>query len=224
MKRRSEIARGELGAALQRLLATRQVSAEHDIDHVSKELFAHLRKDFPHLLPAEPLKPGELGPEIGIDTKSAAALLSAAGRKVSNGVARAVWNLANSELEVFPSRLSVRTRPGEVHVSIPTSCDQTGGATVTVVFVVGTEKRPAGLVAATSGQAYGPEEIVSIWSDALTAFAWGTLQELMQTLASESGEDIDRAGLIPVSLIASPKGLRLQTMARHAFDRRPGCP
>lgn len=214
-------ARGQLRDALRRWVEDRRKETDDNIDQVCKRLFEQLRKNCPHLLPRAPLKSGELGPEIDLDLKSAGVLLSAAARKISDGAQRIVWTLGDSELEVHPTELSLRTKSGEIHVTIPVSCDQTGATKVTVVFVVGTEKRPAGLVAATGGQAFGPEEIVSLWSDALTAFAWGAVQELLQHLAWESGADVDRAGLIPVSLIASSNGLRLQTMARHAIDRRP---
>lgn len=172
-------------------------------------------------MPQAPLEPGKPGPQIDLDAKSAGLLLSAAGRKLSEGADSIIWTHANSELEVIPAKLTLRTESGVVTVSIPVNCEQTGHVIVTVAFVVGTNKRPSGLMATTSNRVSGPAAIVSIWSQPLIAFAWGAVQELLQAVAAESGKDKDGAGLIPVSLIASAKGVRLHTMARHGVDRRP---
>ena len=75
------------------------------------------------------------------------------------------------------------------------------------------------MLVATEDRPRGPAIIVDAWGDALVAFAWDVLLTVATAVADASGNDTDGAGLIPAALTASPDGLRVLTMSRHAFDR-----
>jgi hypothetical protein len=212
--------RGELREAIRSLVRERRREAS-DIDAVCKRLFEELRRRCPHLLPAGPVEAGETGPDLDLDPRTAGTLLAAAARKLSQGQPAVVWYLGDSELQVVAEKVSVRTGAGRAIVTIPVRCDQTGAAEVTVAFALGSKERPAGLLAATPTRPAGPAEIVEVWGEPLQALAWGALLEVAEGLAHEAGEDPDRAGLIPYALEAGSDYLRVQTMARHAFDRSP---
>jgi hypothetical protein len=163
------------------------------------------------------IAPGGLGPELHFDPPAFERLFVAAAREGNQGTQ--VWVKDNSELLVLTGKVSVRLDDGLLVVTVPVSCDQTGDVPIQVPFAVGGEGQPAGMIIATEARPRGPAEIVDLWGEALTAFAWRTLLAVTTQSASDSGEDADRAGLIPAALTASGGGLRLATMARHAFDR-----
>ncbi len=213
---------GRLRDAIRILLARDASVREREIDRTCRKLFEQLREKCPGLLPPRPLPAGEPGPDIELDRKSASLLLAAAGRKISGNQKAVIWSRAGNELAVLVDSLAVATEPGFIHVRIPVRCDQTGSSRVTVTFAVGSQDRPAGMIAATNPRPKGPPRIVALWSEALVALAWGAVLEMVQAVAFEAGEDIDRAGLIPGALFAGGNGLRLRTMARHPIDRRPG--
>lgn len=163
------------------------------------------------------IAPGGLGPELRFDPPAFERLFVAAAREGNQGTQ--VWVRDDSELLVRTGKVSVRLDNGLLVVTVPVSCDQTGDVPIQVPFAVGGEGQPAGMIVATEERPRGPAEVVDLWGEALTAFAWRTLLTVTTRSASGSGEDEDRAGLIPAALTASGDGLRLATMARHAFDR-----
>jgi hypothetical protein len=89
-----------------------------------------------------------------------------------------------------------------------------------VRFAIGGDKRPAGMLASTDERPFGPVEVVDVWGEALTAYAWQILVHSSASLADAVGRDVDGAGLIPVGLRATGDGLAVATIARHSFDRR----
>ena len=211
--------RGRLRDAIRTILTERERRPSRD-DDACKKLFEQLRKRCPHLLPKAPLAAGAVGEEIALDARSAGLLLVAAARRASGGAERVIWQSGPNALEVLAGRVGLQTADGRALVTIPVRCDQTGEAKITVAFAVGSTKRPAGMIAVVSGCPAGPPAIVNLWGEALTAFAWGALMDFAQDVAAESGQDQDRAGLIPGALFATPDGLSLLPMARHSFDRR----
>jgi hypothetical protein len=99
---------------------------------------------------------------------------------------------------------------------------QSGGAAtagVTVVFGVGTEAAPAGLIMSTLDRPIGPAVVVEGWADALTAFAWAALVHLAQALCAATGRDSAGQPLVPAYLSAGPDVLLIQPMARHVEQR-----
>ncbi len=211
---------GELRRAIDQHLG-RRPRDDADIDKTCRRLFKELRERCPELFPPDPVETGQPGPQIDLGTKAASTLFRAAARKVSGDVAEAVWFLGDSELMVFPAKTELEMQDGRILVHIPVRCDQTGSARITVPFAVGSEKRPGGLLAAAPARPAGPAEIVELWADALTAFAWGAVLELFQALAAGAGEDADNQGLIPAAVTAGKAGLKIGTLARHGFDRGP---
>jgi len=177
-----------------------------------------------------PLQPATAGTVLGpVPLKSAeAATLFAAAASAAAGVERAsadgnqtvVWKEGDRALLIFPERVAAKFAAGVVAVTIPVSCDQTGEVAVVVTFVVGDPARPAGLLAATEARPRGPGVIVDAWGENLIAFAWQTVLELCGNIASAAGRDADGAPLVPIALTATPDGLTIVPMARHAFDRR----
>lgn len=195
-----------------------------------------LRKNCPHLLPAAPLEPGTTGPGLPVDRKRAGSLVAVAareavaaaalGRFTTDDLPRAVvWESGPDALLVLLDSISVRTSDGVITVAVDVACDELREATdderaaIEIDFVIGTEKRPTGLlVAATAPR--GPEFVVARWGDSLVALAWQALLDSAAGLAAEAGVDADGAGLVPSAWTASSEGIVLVPQARHAIDRQ----
>ena len=139
------------------------------------KLLAALRQRCPDLfVPGTKLQPGEVGPEIPVNREQGAALYPLVARSVAGlptdkpddpGVI--VWTQGDDELAVFVGKVQVVTTDGAVFVEIPVRCDETSDATVQVRFAVGSAERPAGMVATTDEQTFGPPAIIDVWGDAL---------------------------------------------------------
>jgi hypothetical protein len=174
-----------------------------------------------HILPVvstQPLPPGTPGSEVSIDQRTLQNLVVALATE--NNAPTQVWVKDSSELLVFPEKLQLRLDNGMVLMTIPVSCDQST-ASIQVPFAVGSKDQPAGLLFATEERPRGPDVIVDVWGEALTAFAWRLLLDAVTKVAAQSGVDADGAGLIPIALAAAPAGITLLPMARHTFDRVP---
>jgi hypothetical protein len=133
-----------------------------------------------------------------------------------------VWVNGDSELAVSVADVRVETGKGTVLVSIPVRCDQTGSTEVHVTFAVGEPGRPAGLFAATQRRPRGPALIVETWGEAIVAFAWNVVLELVTGLAGATGKDTRGNRLVPVELEATRAGLAIVPMARHRFSGSTG--
>ena len=133
-----------------------------------------------------------------------------------------VWVDGDSELAVSVAAVRVETGPGTVLVSLPVRCDQTGPTEVHVTFAVGEPGRPAGLFAATQRRPRGPALIIDTWGDAIVAFAWNVVLELVTGLAGATGKDTRGNRLVPVELEATRTGLAIVPMARHRFSGSTG--
>ena len=205
---------------------------ERAADAECQRLLEVLRKRCPGVFPPgqadKPLPPGTLGPELPLSGDEAVQAYRLVGRLVAGlppvnrddpGVV--VWTLGEDELAVFVAQIDVQTEDGAIGVVLPVACDQTGQAKVVVRFAVGSEKRPAGMLASTDERPFGPPAIVDVWGDALVSFAWQIVTGVSARMANATNRDEDGLGLIPVGLAAGSKGLSIATMARHTFDR-PG--
>jgi hypothetical protein len=128
-----------------------------------------------------------------------------------------VWVSGGSELTVNTGGMTLACDAGLVSVGVPVSCDQVASAVVTVTLAVGTPDAPTGLLMSTFGVPQGPDLVVDLWADALTAFAWETVLHLTQQLSSQVGVDASKQPLVP-GLIGAAAGLLLiQPMARHTL-------
>lgn len=202
------------------------VEGERGADLECERLLALLKRRCPDLFPAEdkPLPPGTVGPEIPVGPDQATSLFRTVGRLLAGlptddpGVV--VWTQGQDELAVLVAQIDVQMADGAVAIVIPVRCDQTRDTKVFVRFAVGSENRPAGMLASTDERPFGPPEVVDVWGDALVSYAWQIITGVSVRLADATGRDEDGAGLIPIGLAAAPNGLSIATMARHVFDRK----
>jgi hypothetical protein len=187
-----------------------------------------VRRQCPGVIVSVPLAPGTpAAAPVPVDPRAAQSLvataaLAASGLMLESGQTSGdsvVWTQGDRELLVLVAHVRIELGDGVIAVTIPVQCDQAGGAEVHVSFVVGDPKRPAGLFAATEDRPRGPDVVVDLWGDALTAFAWQLVLDVAAGVAAHAGTDADGAGLIPAALAASPDGLSVLPQARHPFDR-----
>jgi hypothetical protein len=211
MVRSSAARRERLRPAIRELVAP-----PHELTKECKQLLAQVRRTCPNLLPGERLKPGAVGAEVPLATDVVNRLIKVAAASDGDPV---VWVQAGCELAIETGGIDVAVHPGLVLVTIPVRCDQVGRAEVLVPFAVGSDQRPSGLVAATEARPRGPNLVVDLWGEQLTAFAWSTFLRVLAAVAAEAGVDLDGAGLIPVAVVAGDDDVRVLTMARHQFDR-----
>ena len=200
------------------------LGARNELGAECAKLLEVVRQRCPELLPADPLPPGTVGPEVDLNPDEVQKLVtvaagSAAGVPPGARSDTVVWTLGGSELLVIVAKVQVRIDRGVIVVVIPVSCDQTPEAAIEVGFAVGDDSRPAGMLAVAEDRPRGPAAVVDLWGDALTGLAWQVVLSVTTGVAHATGEDVDRAPLVPAAITASPNGLRVLTMARHTFDR-----
>jgi hypothetical protein len=128
-----------------------------------------------------------------------------------------VWVEGENELAVGIAGVDVKLGDGLIRVLIPVRCDQSGQARVEVLFATGSPTEPAGLYAATARRPNGPEIVVAAWGDALVAFAWQCVLDLVTGIAAATGKDARGNLLVPVELAVSARGIQILPMARHRF-------
>jgi hypothetical protein len=193
----------------------------------------HVPLDFERFLAAErraqglmatrqPLPPGGVGQPLTITTELASRLSIEAAKRAAGFFrptrrAETVWVDGDNELAVGIGGVHLQTASGVVVVTIPVRCDQTGPTEAHVTFAVGRPGRPAGLYATAQRRPRAPQLIADTWGDALVAFAWQVLLEVVSGLAAATGKDARGNHLVPVELEASAQGLRIIPMARYHF-------
>ncbi|CCK31827.1 hypothetical protein BN159_7448 [Streptomyces davaonensis JCM 4913] len=203
------------------------------LDEACARLLKLVRSRCPGLLPDDPLRPGETAEPVLTDPKRAATLINLAARQAA--VLRAdgrptpepeelphavLWREGADALLVEVGSVATRFATGLVTVLVPVRCDQVphGRAVVEVEFVVGSARRPTGLLAATS-EPRGPAVVIRRWGDALAALAWRAVLDTVGALAAATGRDTDGTALVPAALTADREGLSVQAQARHPVDR-----
>jgi hypothetical protein len=170
----------------------------------------------------KPTGEGQVFQGVNVDARRATALLRVAARRASglfrpSKHAEVVWTEAGSELAVGFDKMSVKLAQGLIELLIPVRCDQLRAAQVTVRFAVGSPGAPAGLYAASSRVPEGPELIVNAWGEALVAFGWHCLLELITGIAGATGKDKRGNVLVPVELSVTSRGIEIVPMTRHRF-------
>jgi hypothetical protein len=128
-----------------------------------------------------------------------------------------VWVRGENQLAVGFGGIDVKLSTGLLRVLIPVRADQTGNATVVVMFAVGVPDAPAGLYAATPQKPTGPEVVAEVWGDALVAFAWQCVLGFVTGIAGATGKDARGNVLVPVDLSVTPRAALITPMARHRF-------
>ena len=169
-----------------------------------------------------PILEGALFHPIFVDGRQSIELLRVASRRAAGFFrptkrTEVVWVEGENELAVGIAAVDVKLTDGLIRVLIPVRCDQTGEATVEVLFATGSPAEPAGLYAATTRRPNGPEAVVAAWGDALVAFAWQCVLELVAGIAAAIGKDSRGNLLVPVELSVSSGGIEILPMARHRF-------
>ena len=170
---------------------------------------------------------GEVSSPVRVPAQQLTELIRVAAKRAS-GLFHAtkhtevVWISGDSQLAVSLVELNVKLADGLIHVSIPVRCDQTGAGIVEVIFAVGSPNSPGGLYASTYKRPTGPPLIVSVWSEALVAFAWQSVLGLLTGIAGAVGKDAHGNVLVPVELMATTSALEIVPMARHRFAGSSG--
>lgn len=169
-----------------------------------------------------PMAEGEVFEPVFIEAGRSIELMRVASRRAA-GFFRptqrreVVWVEGENELAVLIAGVDVKLSDGLIRVLIPVRCDQTGESSVELLFATGSPTEPAGLYAATARRPNGPEIVVSAWGDALVAFAWHCVLDLITGIAAATGKDARGNLLVPVELAVSARGIQILPMARHRF-------
>jgi hypothetical protein len=128
-----------------------------------------------------------------------------------------VWTSGSSELLVHTDRVRLAAASGVLQVGVLVECDQVAEpAVVTVSFAVGTVENPRGLFLATFERPAGPAPVVTVWADAITAFAWESVITLADKLAAAAGKDAQGRALVPGSIAADRGVFQVLPMPRVA--------
>lgn len=194
---------------------------DHDdeLERRCRKLLAEIERLCPGTLPPGPLPEGEIAQTIDVDEKNARRLFAAAlGVDDRRRKKPVIWEQAGSELLVHLHLVRVAVLDGIILVGIPVETVETGRTEVTVAFGVGTPERLAGMVVTTEAKPRGPAAIVDLWGEALTAFAWQTLLDVIERLAATTGVDTGGAPLLPGALFAERGRLGLIPQAAHTFE------
>jgi hypothetical protein len=207
-----------------------------DLEAECRKFLEFLRKNCPDLLPPDPVKPGTPVEPLRVTAKWGTGLVRAAVKDAAAGALgrrptdppldAVVWTDGADSLLVLLDSVRLSTAEGIVTVSVDVACDQLRAARrkpqarVEIDLVVGTDERPAGLLAAATTPR-GSAVVVDRWADALVAFAWQALLDTAAALSAAAGADVDGTPLIPTRWSASKKGIAVGPQARHPFDRQP---
>ncbi len=177
-----------------------------------------------HRLPAAARKmgEGEVFEPVFIEAGRSVELMRVASRRAAGFFrptqrSEVVWVEGENELAVGIAGVDVKLGDGLIRVLIPVRCDQSGPARVELLFATGSPSEPAGLYAATSRRPNGPPVVIEAWGDALVAFAWQCVLDLVTGIAAATGKDARGNLLVPVELAVSARGIQILPMARHRF-------
>jgi len=196
-------------------------------DSVAPEFVRFIASQRPEALALRPRAEGQVGKPVLLSAAEAERLLPVAARRAAGFFrptkrTEVVWVEGESELAVSLDGMKLQFGSGILIMTLLVRCDQTGPAEVRVHFACGEAERPAGLYAAAQRRPQGPELIVSTWGDALVAFAWQCVLGLVSGLANATGKDERGNLLVPVEMVATPRGLEIVPMARHRFSGSTG--
>lgn len=187
-----------------------------------RRLLDQLRRQCPEFLPGPPPQPGGLAPPVALQREALDDLLREA-LTPSPDESLVVWRDGDSEVLLHAGRTRVAVREGVVAVALLFECEETGGpAEVVVPFAVGSDERPAGMIAATERRPRGPAVLIDRWGEAIIATAWEALLDIAAVAAANAGDDVDGEPLRAGALLAAPDALTVVPQARHDFERAIG--
>jgi hypothetical protein len=185
---------------------------------VTGTVLGRLRAEMPETLPTKPVPTGRKGAVLPVTSSALGTLVQLAALRRTGGEESVVWDDGVNQLMVHAAKVRSVVTEGMVRISVPVECDQTR-ATMEIAFAVGSEKRVAGMIAATADRPAGDPLIARVWGDALIAFAYGTLLDLADSLAGASGRDEKNDRLVPRGLVARRGRLSVETQARFVYER-----
>jgi hypothetical protein len=203
-------------------ILARDAIARADLDPQVK---AQVVKQLGPILPGQITRAGTTAGDRMIATQDLAALIPGAAVTAA-GMDPAttpmppppvLWQDSGNALLVQLAGVHADLGDGLIELTVPVSCDQTGDAKVFVTFVTGTPDRPTGGIATTEDRPRGPAAIVENWHEQLIAFCWHTLVIATSALSGTVGSDLAGNSLITAGLMATPNGLGVVPMGRHAF-------
>lgn len=113
-----------------------------------------------------------------------------------------VWVDAGSDVLVHLDSVKTKLGDGTLLVSVDLESDQTGRASVVVVFALGRAGDPAGLLAVTDETPRGRGILVARWGAIVKNAVWAALLGLVSDFAAERNQ-------APSGFAASTAGLRL---------------
>jgi hypothetical protein len=207
-------------------ILARDALARADLDPQVK---AQVAKQLAPILPGQITRAGAAAADRTIAPQDLAALIPGAAVTAA-GMDPAttpfppppvLWQDSGNALLVQLAGVRAALGDGFVELTVPVTCDQTGDAKVTVTFVTGTPDRPTGGIATTEDRPRGPAVIVENWHEQLIAFCWHTLVIATSALSGTVGSDLAGNALITAGLMATPNGLGVTPMGRHAFIAGP---
>ena len=177
------------------------------------------------LLPGHPVGAGSAAVDRMLPANALAALIPSAAivaagldpAKTTVPAPAVLWTSGANRLLVNVARVTATLGDGSIDIAVPVSTDQTGDVTVTVTFVTGTSKQPAGGLVTTEDHPRGPAIVVENWAEPLVAFAWHTLVVATDALSGAAGGDTSGANLITAAIAVDRSGLSITPMGRHAF-------
>jgi hypothetical protein len=177
------------------------------------------------LLPGNPVQAGSAAVDRLLPANALASLIPSAAivaagldpAKTALPAPAVLWTSGASRLLVNAGKVTATLGDGTIDIVVPVSSDQTGDAAVTVTFVTGTSKQPAGGLVTTEDHPRGPAIIVENWAEPLVAFAWHTLLVATNALSGAAGGDMSDNNLITAAIAVDRTGLSVTPMGRHTF-------
>lgn len=185
---------------------------------VTGSVLERLREKFPGALPDGPLKPGDKGAALPVNTEALAKLIRVAAINRSEGQASVIWDDGINQLMVHAGRIDATVTEGRIRIDIPVEADSLR-ARMQVPFSVGSDKRKSGLVMATLDRPAGNAVVARIWGDSLIALAHGALVEVAGKMAGASGRDAENRELVIRGLTAQRGQFTVETQADISLRR-----
>ena len=180
-----------------------------------------LERACPGLIPPGPVPKGEATEPIDVETKHLEDLvLSALGVEDKRRRNQVIWEHAGSELLVHLKTARVAVLDGYVLIGVIVETVECDRVEITVPFAVGHPERLAGMVVTTEPTPRGPTLIIDRWGDALIAWAWQLLNDVIGALTARVGVDTEGVPLLPGATVASKGSLRVIPQAQHVFEVR----
>ncbi|WP_375230191.1 hypothetical protein [Roseobacter sp. S98] len=209
----------DVSRTIEDALAEPQLPAERDaLKVVAGSVLERLREKFPGTLPVGPVKPGDKGAELPVNTEALAKLIRVAAINRSEGQPSVIWDDGINQLIVHPGRLQATVTEGRIRIDIPVEADGLR-ASMQVPFSVGSDKRKTGLVMATLDRPAGNAMVARIWGDPLIALAHGALVDVAGKMAGASGRDAENKELVVRGLTARRGQFTVETQAEIPLRR-----